>query len=342
MTGAQGETGAQGDTGATGAAGERGVSALSWTYKIDVANTGDRDPGNDYIGFVTLPFSTSTQILVDDNPYGLNTTLHDLFLSMQSGYLTLTSQSNPGTYATYQFTSCVDGTVANETVDGSYVIFSASSYTGYGTFSTEELVTLSISPKGAQGETGATGLIGSTGATGATGVDGSTGAVGATGLTGLTGATGATGLTGVTGATGLTGATGATGLTGVTGATGDIGATGPTGSTGDTGTRGVFSTAEDTPPTGAVQGDVWFDPASGIMFVFYDNFWLEATSRSISNANEAGTVNVVSVPAHEYGVSGNLAGDVASDASYFYFCTANYVNNSTKIWYRVGWTAGSW
>ena len=342
MTGAQGETGAQGDTGATGAAGERGVSALSWTYKIDVANTGDRDPGNDYIGFVTLPFSTSTQILVDDNPYGLNTTLHDLFLSMQSGYLTLTSQSNPGTYATYQFTSCVDGTVANETVDGSYVIFSASSYTGYGTFSTEELVTLSISPKGAQGETGATGLIGSTGATGATGVDGSTGAVGATGLTGLTGATGATGLTGVTGATGLTGATGATGLTGATGATGDIGATGPTGSTGDTGTRGVFSTAEDTPPTGAVQGDVWFDPASGIMFVFYDNFWLEATSRSISNANEAGTVNVVSVPAHEYGVSGNLAGDVASDASYFYFCTANYVNNSTKIWYRVGWTAGSW
>ena len=320
-TGAQGATGAQGDTGATGAVGERGVSALSWTYKIDIANTGDRDPGNDYVGFVTLPFSTSTQILVDDNPYGLNTTLHDLFLSMQSGYLTLTSQSNPGTYATYQFTSCVDGTVANETVDGSYVIFSASSYAGYGTFSTEELVTLSISPKGTQGETGATGLTGSTGATGATGLTGATGAVGATGATGLTGATGATGNTGATGFTG---------------------ATGETGATGDTGTRGVFSTAEDTPPTGAVQGDVWFDPASGIMFVFYDNFWLEATSRSISNANEAGTVNVVSVPAHEYGVSGNLTGDVASDASYFYFCTANYVDNSTKIWYRVGWTAGSW
>jgi len=320
-TGAQGATGAQGDTGATGAAGERGVSALSWTYKIDIANTGDRDPGNDYVGFVTLPFSTSTQILVDDNPYGLNTTLHDLFLSMQSGYLTLTSESNPGTYATYQFTSCVDGTVANETVDGSYVIFSASSYAGYGTFSTEELVTLSISPKGTQGETGATGLTGLTGATGATGIDGSTGAVGATGATGLTGMTGATGNTGATGFTGVTGETGATG---------------------DTGTRGVFSTAEDTPPTGAVQGDVWFDPASGIMFVYYDNFWLEATSRSISNANEAGTVNVVSVPAHEYGVSGNLTGDVASDSSYFYFCAANYVDNSTKIWYRVGWTAGSW
>jgi hypothetical protein len=78
------------------------------------------------------------------------------------------------------------------------------------------------------------------------------------------------------------------------------------------------------------------------MFVYYDNFWLEATSRAISNANEAGTVNVVSVPAHEYGVDGNLTGDVASDASYFYFCAANYVNNSTKIWYRIGWTAGSW
>jgi hypothetical protein len=144
------------------------------------------------------------------------------------------------------------------------------------------------------------------------------------------------------GATGVTGLAGATGATGQTGATGPTGAQGDTGATGDTGTRGVFSTAEDTPPTGAVQGDVWFDPASGIMFVFYDNFWLEATSRSISNPNDAGTVNVVSVPAHDYGVSGNLAGDVASDSNYFYFCTANYVNNSTKIWYRISWTSGSW
>ena len=191
----------------------------------------------------------------------------------------------------------------------------------------------------ASGETGSTGSTGYTGSTGATGLTGATGATGSVGNTGVTGATGATGLTGATGATGLTGSTGAAGETGATGPTG---AQGETGATGDTGTRGVFSTAEDTPPTGAVQGDVWFDPASGIMFVFYDNFWLEATSRSIGNPSEPGTVNVVSPPAHDYGVSGNLAGDVASDADYFYFCTANYVNNSTKIWYRISWTSGSW
>ena len=79
--GPQGDPGADGADGEDGAPGERGTSSLSWTYKIDVTNSGlDRDPGNDYIGFATLPFTSSAQILVDDNPFGINTTLHDLFL----------------------------------------------------------------------------------------------------------------------------------------------------------------------------------------------------------------------------------------------------------------------
>ena len=272
-TGATGATGVAGETGATGATGADGISALSWTYKIDLTNNGDRDPTNDYVGFVTLPFTTSSQIVVDDNPYGINTTLHDLFLSMQSGYLTLTSQSNPGTYATYQFASCVDGTVANETVDGSYVIFNVSSYAGYGSFSHDDLVTLSISLKGSTGVTGQTGATGSTGVTGDTGATGPTGPTGATGETGQTGATGLTGVTGQTGATGNTGATGLTGVTGNTGATGE---------------SGVFSTAEDVAPTGAVTGDVWFDPANGMMFVYYDNFWLQASSNAIGDVGATG------------------------------------------------------
>jgi hypothetical protein len=147
---------------------------------------------------------------------------------------------------------------------------------------------------GNTGPTGATGAIGNTGATGAVGNTGATGANGSTGVAGNTGAVGATGLTGVTGATGLTGATGVTGLTGMTGATGPTGATGftgatgVTGATGDTGTRGVFSTAEDTPPTGAVQGDVWFDPATGIMFVYYDNFWIQASSNTSGDKGATG------------------------------------------------------
>lgn len=158
--GTPGADGSDGADGEDGAPGERGTSSLSWTYKIDVTNSLDRDPGNDYIGFATLPFTSSAQILVDDNPFGINTTLHDLFLGIQNGYLTLTSQTDPSAYATYQITSSVAGTATNETSTGSYVVFNVSSYTGYGSFIHDELVTLSISIAGPQGEPGADGADG--------------------------------------------------------------------------------------------------------------------------------------------------------------------------------------
>ena len=145
---------AEGADGAPGAAGDPGISALSWSYLIDLAGTADRDPGNDTIGFVTLPMTSSTQILVDDNPSGINTTLHDLFLSIQNGYLTLTSQAEPGTYATYSITSCVAGTATNETSPGSYVIFNVTLVSSYGTFSNNSTVNLSISLRGPAGAGG--------------------------------------------------------------------------------------------------------------------------------------------------------------------------------------------
>jgi len=157
-----GYTGPTGDTGPTGAIGEHGVSALSWTYKVNTSIS-NVDPGNDYLNFNAEPFTSSTQIRVDDNPYGLNTTLHDLFLSIQSGYLTLTEQSNPSTYATFEIVSCVDGTATNETEDGSYVIFNVSLVSTYGVINNEDFVTLSIGLVGSQGDTGPTGDIGPTG-----------------------------------------------------------------------------------------------------------------------------------------------------------------------------------
>ena len=162
---------------------------------------------------------------------------------------------------------------------------------------------------------------------------------------GPSGATGVTGAQGETGNTGVTGSTGSQGETGVTGATGDAGSTGATGPTGPTGDDGIFSVAQTTAPTGAETGDVWFDPSTATMFVYYDGFWLEASSSALGETGPtgpAGAGRIVSVPLHEYGASGDLQGDIAFDATYFYYCTANYVNNSTKIWYRVAWTAGSW
>ena len=206
-------------------------------------------------------------------------------------------------------------------------------------------VTGATGADGATGLTGEAGVTGNTGADGATGATGEAGATGAVGATGPTGEAGATGNTGATGATGVTGADGVTGAVGETGATGVTGVDGSTGPTGPTGADAIFSTNEGTPPTGAETGDAWFDPSSGTFFIYYDGFWLEASSSAYGETGPTGADGVgrvVSAPAHEYGVSGNLAGDVASDGTYFYFCMQNYVDNSTKIWYRILWTAGSW
>jgi hypothetical protein len=166
--------------------------------------------------------------------------------------------------------------------------------------------------QGPQGPTGATGAAstitgpqGPTGATGAAstvtgpqGPQGPTGATGAasmvTGPQGPTGATGAastiTGPQGPTGATGaastVTGPTGPTGPTGATGAastvTGPTGATGPTGPTGATGAQGDDANliVSDTAPSPAVTGDLWFNSTNGIIYTYYDSFWVELGSGS--------------------------------------------------------------
>jgi hypothetical protein len=48
------------------------------------------------------------------------------------------------------------------------------------------------------------------------------------------------------------------------------------------------------------------------------------------------------VPEHSYGTTGDKAGMVAFDATYIYYCTADYVNNTTDIWKRVALDATPW
>jgi hypothetical protein len=74
------------------------------------------------------------------------------------------------------------------------------------------------------------------------------------------------------------------------------------------------------------------------------------TSATIANGTKNLTVlpsgNVVfptaTVPAHSYGAAGDVAGMVAFDSTYIYYCTANYVNNSTNIWKRTAHGTGTW
>ena len=171
-TGSTGATGATGATGSTGATGVAGVSALSWTYRIGLTGgPGDRDPGFDYVRFVGNDPDTATQILVDDNPF-LSNDIHDVLLSIQKGYLTLTSQSNVGNYTTYRINSSQNGTVG---ASPSYVIFNVTKIDGFNSPVDEELTTLSISEQGPAGSTGPTGPTGVTGATGPTGATGNKG-----------------------------------------------------------------------------------------------------------------------------------------------------------------------
>ena len=54
------------------------------------------------------------------------------------------------------------------------------------------------------------------------------------------------------------------------------------------------------------------------------------------------TFPITAVPVHSYGVVGDTVGMMAFDATYMYYCTANYVNNSTNIWKRTALGTGTW
>lgn len=48
-----------------------------------------------------------------------------------------------------------------------------------------------------------------------------------------------------------------------------------------------------------------------------------------------------SVPVSSVGIQGDLAGQIAVDAAYLYYCIGMY-DGSTNIWKRVAWSAGAW
>ena len=48
------------------------------------------------------------------------------------------------------------------------------------------------------------------------------------------------------------------------------------------------------------------------------------------------------VPATSKGKTGDKAGMVAADATYMYYCTADYTTGTANIWKRVTWLSGTW
>lgn len=48
------------------------------------------------------------------------------------------------------------------------------------------------------------------------------------------------------------------------------------------------------------------------------------------------------IPQHSYGQEGDKEGTVVISNTYFYYCTSNYVNDSTDIWKRIVWSTDTW
>jgi hypothetical protein len=72
-----------------------------------------------------------------------------------------------------------------------------------------------------------------------------------------------------------------------------------------------------------------------------DSSWTSLTTNSLVNQSNRLTLST-NAPIHSYGVAGDIQGMIAFDSSYIYYCTANYVNNTTDIWKRIALVATSW
>jgi hypothetical protein len=71
-----------------------------------------------------------------------------------------------------------------------------------------------------------------------------------------------------------------------------VGPTGPTGPTGSIGATGAWSYASETPPTGAVEGQAWFDPNTGGIFIFYDGYWVETGAAPLGPTGPTGSQGI--------------------------------------------------
>jgi hypothetical protein len=92
----------------------------------------------------------------------------------------------------------------------------------------------------------------------------------------------------------------------------------------------------------AGEGNIGLDGSVYVNTLGGDHTWEFKPDGSLTFP-AGGKLNIKSsVPAHSYGVAGDVVGMIAFDSTYFYYCTADYVNTSTDIWKRVALDATAW
>ena len=143
-------TGLKGDTGSTGATGATGVAGLAMTWN---SSTSDADPGAGKIAFNNGTVSSVSILYVDDaddasvDISGFVQSWDDVSNSTARGYVTVTKEGTPSTYATFKVSGAVTDASGYTKVPVTHVVSN-------GTFSNTDGVGVQFVLSGADGSDG--------------------------------------------------------------------------------------------------------------------------------------------------------------------------------------------
>jgi hypothetical protein len=91
-----------------------------------------------------------------------------------------------------------------------------------------------------------------------------------------------------------------------------------------------------TGPSSPMTGDLWWNSSDGNQYVYFNSAWVPSMTTLVNGGS-----NIVP-PTTSIGRMGDLAGQVAYDANYIYYCKTNYTNGLTNIWVRVAFSQTPW
>jgi hypothetical protein len=80
-----------------------------------------------------------------------------------------------------------------------------------------------------------------------------------------------------------------------------------------------FSSADS--PANPLEGQLWWNSTTKMLYIYNGTAWVNTSPR-------------ISIPTSPIGMSGDIPGMMAVDASYLYVCTAAYTG-TTNIWTRT-------
>lgn len=101
----------------------------------------------------------------------------------------------------------------------------------------------------------------------------------------------------------------------------------------------VRTGADGNVAVGVNGGEVW----GGNAWVFGKDGTLHLPANNVGALAFNGQLfKIVTAPSTSKGAAGDIAGTVAFNSSYFYYCTTSYTNGVADIWKRTAWSNDTW